>query len=82
MISVAQVWLLFFFEYCMFYVFMYIFYPWLDSSTSEATRIAETSRDAARDAATAKSAGTMWCLGDEDLLEGDLSMDFSMVDRQ
>lgn len=28
-----------------------------------ASRIAETSRDAARDAATAKSAGTMWCLG-------------------
>ena len=59
----------FFFECCMFYVFMYhIFIPYL-IATSEATRIAETSRDAARDAATAKSAGTMWCLGDEDLLK-------------
>ena len=33
--------------------------PWIHE------RIAETSRDAARDAATAKSAGTMWCLSSQ-----------------
>ena len=32
----------------------------------QCSRIAETSRDAARDAATAKSAGTMWYRGGED----------------